>query len=234
MSYEKLRLIVLNGPPRSGKDSLADAILSRYIGRKFALAEPLKRAVHAFFDEDLDIYKFEPVKEKPIFEGVSPRNAYIEMFTGFAEPTFGPSILGKLLAKKTKAYFCGQSGKLNVKDNTVVVIGDCGRPAELIPLLCTFPIERVMLVQMHRENFTYEKDIRQYINLPDILHALAEQAFKTTEELNLLRSVADLKIAKITNESLAVDTKDPKHKKVLMPHFLKMVDARITPFILGR
>lgn len=158
------KYIILNGPKKSGKDTIGQALHAKLTmrgikSRKDKFAAPLKKAVGAFFelDEDMAKHYFEhpEAKDYPshIFKGLTPRQALISFSEDWAKPKFGRDIFGHLLLMR------------NDGDDGCVVITDCGFSEELDPLDKT----DVAVVRLHRHNTNFNGDSRGYIHRDDIL-----------------------------------------------------------------
>jgi len=101
-----MKIIVLNGPPHSGKDTIGTMLARCSDGvYLFKFANALKIMTHRALG--LDGYYpdfFEESKDSvlPAFHSVTPREAYIAMSEGFAKPLFGQGYFGKRLADEIK------------------------------------------------------------------------------------------------------------------------------------
>lgn len=149
------RVVLFNGPPRSGKDtaaaSIPDATLVRFAGA-------LKCATHAAFGLPIDL-DTEAVKDvaQDVFGGMSPRQAYIAMSEQAVRPVFGLNHWGSVLA----ARVVRSSARL-------FVIPDSGFASENPPLLEAVGADNVLLIRVHRQGKTFEGDSRSYIELPGV------------------------------------------------------------------
>ncbi|NBT57517.1 hypothetical protein EBT16_01920, partial [bacterium] len=88
------KIIVFNGPPRSGKDTAVEAVMNDELLVDFApmhlkFAEPLKRAVHALIGQpDAELEQFSEVKD-----------SYVDDFFGFT--------LGLVAIKRIEKFMTG-------------------------------------------------------------------------------------------------------------------------------
>lgn len=155
------KLILLNGPPRSGKDALAGEVArqlrellndSKYpqlIHEK--LSYPLKRGVAAIFDKSLDeLERSKDMINPDLFER-SYRRAQIDLFH-WLERTHGPDVLGQLFAARTR----------NSK-NEIIIVSDCGRADEVHSACLGFAPSNCQLFRIHRDGTDYSGDIRSYV-----------------------------------------------------------------------
>ncbi len=157
-----MKLILLNGPPRSGKDTLGHEVvrLLNCAGRSagvYKFANALKLMTHRTFGVFNHADWFEKVKDEPneSFFGKTPRQVYIAMSETFLKPLYGKAIFGKLLADQLR----GDSPE-------VVVVTDSGFVEEAICLIDELQPEDVILVHMVRDGFDFSNDSRSYVHLP--------------------------------------------------------------------
>lgn len=163
-----MKIILFNGPPRSGKDTASQLLMNRlnYLGRHvmhYRFATPLKDAVHAMFGMPALIDEhFTEVKDMPCEKmfGLTPREAYIWMSEECAKPKFGNDFFARVAARRIKYE------RLDKED--LVVISDCGFQQEADVLIENFGSENVMIVQMMRSGCNFDRDSRKYISHPDL------------------------------------------------------------------
>ena len=156
-----MKIVLLNGPPRSGKDTAALALRS-YLGATiYKFADPLKSALHALFGlHNSDPSCFESVKAQHLPElfGWTPREAYIALSEKGVKPVFGPSHFGNVL---TCRLVFDRTSKL-------VAVPDSGFVIEALPLLDQFGANNILLLQLTRSDCSFEGDSRGYIQLPNV------------------------------------------------------------------
>lgn len=167
------KVILLNGPPSSGKDTAA-IILSNFIGgkssrssltpyrvRMLKFADPLKRAAHAlygipqsceYFEREFgNIWKNEPQAE---FFGEKPRDVYVGLSEDFAKlRNGGKRHFGKIAAR---------SVSLEKHDNCFI-FSDSGFAEEAIPVIEAAGIANVIVYQLERPGCNFSSDSRGYI-----------------------------------------------------------------------
>ena len=163
-------LYLLNGPPRSGKDTVA-GIIGDVLGREnvahFKLSHELKLRTHAMYGlrtiggEPLGAERFEESKDKPEegFRGLAPRQAYIEAHERYWKPVHGPRILGEWLAEEIQRSPFGNAENL--------VVSDAGDRDQCLPLLDLCGAENTILIKLRRPGC--EWDNRQDFDLPEAL-----------------------------------------------------------------
>jgi hypothetical protein len=171
------KIILLNGPPSSGKDTAAKFIREWYnynikkvgdISTRCILdrmSMPIKKAFSGFafapIDEDGNVHPFERKKEEIIPAlGVSYRQWQIDFSEKFIKPNYGDASFGKLLLDRCNYRFVTQSCDL-------IVVPDCGFQIEIEVLYNNFqPASNILMLQLHREDCTFKGDSRGYVARP--------------------------------------------------------------------
>lgn len=168
-----MKILLINGPPRSGKDALGIEVCRRVFRaasgwhaqrRKFATA--LKEMTHRLYDitDDYDIGghveqdAFEDSKDQPSadFRGITPRQAYIGVSELLMKKLHGPRVFGEILRDNLKHH----------KTNKVLaVVTDSGFVEEAQVMVEEFGRECVYLLHIHREGATFSGDSRGYVDL---------------------------------------------------------------------
>jgi hypothetical protein len=148
-------LILLNGPPRCGKDTAGEILAKRIpYARTAKVSAELKRMTHRLYGLRPELIQhdaFEASKDEP-YEGflcVTPRKAYIAVSELLLKPLHGDDALGKMLAR-------------SIHPEGVLIVTDSGFRAEAEPLVAL--AARTLLVHVHREGCTFEGDSRDYWN----------------------------------------------------------------------
>lgn len=163
------RIILVNGPPRAGKDTAQEAVADS-IRCKFA--QIVKEGTHAAFGLNPQVYPmdyFEDVKDQPqeVFFGRTPREAYISYSEDFMKPFTGDKqVFGKLLAKRIEDIF--NVWLDNDLTNLPFIVTDSGFREEAEAIVEAFGAENVKLIRVHRDGCTFEGDSRDYISLDDL------------------------------------------------------------------
>lgn len=165
------RIILINGPKHSGKDTLAEtfyhdahpmAVLGerRIVGFTEKFAEPLKRAIPEFFDMEREVLE-EHKDEITLPNYKRYRDAQITLSEIWAKPTFGEGIFGDLLARRL-----WRAIKSNRGDGwtAIYVISDSGFQREAEELAIHFG-SKMATVKLKRPNtaFIPGDDSRGYI-----------------------------------------------------------------------
>lgn len=166
-----MKILLLNGPPGSGKDHAARVIRDRYFGRvaitKFA--KVLKERTHALYglgtrDDFGNLIgyphdEYEHVKDEPSadFLGLTPRQAYIAVSETYFKRHHGEPVFGKLLEPELRALDTF---------NDLIVISDSGFLPEALYLRETFGPHALDLVALERRGSSFERDSRDYWTWP--------------------------------------------------------------------
>ena len=151
-------IVLLNGPPRSGKDTAARCIVNnvsknRMPFSEYKMSSPLKKMVREFFCLTMDEHKFiEEHKDRPLkmLLGKKYRDIQISLSEEWAKQLFDSSILGQIAVKNIK----GRASN--------VVISDIGFEEEVVPIRHAFP-SRVHLLRITRPDCDFSNDSRDYI-----------------------------------------------------------------------
>lgn len=161
------KIILINGPPRSGKDAAAIAISSYFPDVAHAafksplvrLTQEVGQVEYKRWFKDYEDKKDEPWEE---YYGKSPREMMIVISEQWLKPTFGNDILGRMAVQRNQEYF-------NTKG--FIVFSDSGFLAECEYVIKTWlPYESTrarncLLLRIHRDGHDFSNDSRGYIDL---------------------------------------------------------------------
>lgn len=154
-------VLLLNGPPRSGKDTIGFALKQLY---------PEQITLHKFADPIYDMVcgltgisrdRIEAFKddELPILNHMTPRQWMIKYSEQFIKPELGRDIWGHSLAQRM----------LNdPADNGVHIVTDLGFTEEVGPIVDAFGWSRIQLVHLHRNGCTFDNDSRYAVFVPQL------------------------------------------------------------------
>ena len=154
-----MKIVILNGPRGSGKDTAARLISVNY-GDVYQekMTRPLDYACSAFLDMEYNDWM--KIRNDPEFKNepnaqmfsVSPVKMLIDMSEEFAKQTFGEDILGRILVENiNKANSLSTVSKFVVSDGRF--------PEEILPLLEEFGEDSVMILQLQRDGHEWHIDI---------------------------------------------------------------------------
>ncbi|UVD31751.1 ATPase [Escherichia phage TR1] len=150
------KLIILNGPPGAGKDTVADIIVKLGICKdKVSFKSPMFNVAKSMlssdeFDGFIKNYDDREYKESPheFLGGMTVRQFMIWISESVMKPVFGDEVFGKRLAQSL--------------GNGCHICSDGGFASEIEPLIES-GVE-VTLVRLHRPGYTFEGDSRSYIS----------------------------------------------------------------------
>jgi hypothetical protein len=163
-----MKIILLNGPPRCGKDTLGAALPYPV----YSLATPLKDTSYAMFPGDTNRYNEDKEKPLPAANGMTRREIMIWLSEKCMKPQFGDDIFGAMLATTIRKDAQGPS--MYRADNASVIV-DCGFQGETNRLTEEFGVENMFLIRMTRENCDFSNDSRNYIEpLPGMAYLEVE------------------------------------------------------------
>ena len=156
----KPRIIIINGPPQSGKDTTG-ALVEAFTGAfRTKFAKALKDRAHAMLGLNVPHDHFEQMKDRPleVLGGKTPRQFYIWFSEEVIKPKFGKRYFGEITADEIK---------VQVALGRDTVVTDSGFVDEALPVVEAFP-GQVELWRIYRKGRSFEGDSRSYIDLPGI------------------------------------------------------------------
>ena len=172
------KLIMLNGPPGSGKDYATKVIMDELVDEEpvhMKLSKPLKDVVSNFFGASIE--QLEENKDKATDFSMTFRDAQINVYEQVAK-VFGRQWLAVSLVNRIKQF-----------DNNFIIVSDVGREEELTTLIKNFGARNILLLQIYRKGTTFAHDIRQYIDDPRIMSSLVRNDGTANFKLELMNEV---------------------------------------------
>lgn len=143
-------IIVLNGPPGCGKDTLAQ-LLTAYGFTRTEFKHDLYVKTAEYYGIPLSVFKERhenrELKELPFKQGLSTRQMLIHVSENVCKPTHGQDYFGRLAAAR-----CAE-----IEGD--IVFSDGGFEEEVKALG-----DNVMVIRLHREGFTFDGDSRNYLS----------------------------------------------------------------------
>ena len=157
----KNKLILINGAPQVGKDTMGDYIINNVITLivKYKMTTPLDKIFREIFPQlsDEEFYMYRETKKditQDIFKGKSLRQIYIELSENVIKPLFGKDYFGKYAS--------------HILNNNPVdtVITDCGFNYEIEALLSSINKDAwdIHTFTILRPGYNYSGDSREPIN----------------------------------------------------------------------
>ena len=180
-------VVVLNGPPNCGKDTLAD-MLVEYGLHKHQMKEQLYIDTAKEFGVDLtwltrkasDRVSKEVHHRDLILNGmpISPRQALIFTSENIIKPNHGDDYYGQAAVNRCRA-----------RNSTLAVFSDGGFQSEIEPLQKAY--HNVIIFRLHREGHTFEGDSRAYLEGFDNTYDISLVDGKPTQGLADILAVLD-------------------------------------------
>lgn len=160
--------VILNGPPHSGKDTLAELLsvfgfkqmamkTQLYIDTAKYFGIQLEKLIIAASDRELKEHPWQRLKLGNMV--LSPRDALIHVSEKCIKPTQGDDYFGKAAARA-----CTEAGA------PLVVFSDGGFASEIKPLEEVF--REVVIFHLHRAGCSFAGDSRSYLEGFDNTHEL--------------------------------------------------------------
>lgn len=165
------KVIFINGPPRSGKDTVGEIIKTIVPdSRTTKMAYSLKVGAHALFRAMHELLTpstlsitlhdacYENMKDMAMrmFYDMTPREAYIALSERLFKPLYGEEFFGTIVAERI----------VGAPKVPLWAITDSGFEPEANPIIKTVGAENCMLIRIHREGYDFALDSRSYIDLP--------------------------------------------------------------------
>lgn len=148
------RIIAFNGPPRSGKDTIANVLATRLENTytsvivRSQLSLPMRLAVCAMLGIEYSEFTYERIKDQvQEITGETFRQTMIRLSEEHVKPAYGNDIWVK-----------SAMARAMVELPHIVVISDLGFPEEINYLESTYA--EVLVVQIDRDGSTWDNDSR--------------------------------------------------------------------------
>lgn len=150
----KSKIILLNGPPAVGKDTIADYLVNNHGFKKRSFKSHLIKCVAVLYNVKkstvFDLIDDRILKETPmmVFGGKSPREAFIYVSEQVIKPNFGKNYFGDMAAE-------------SISEPAKYVFSDSGFIEETNALKSV--TEDMLLVRMYRNGTDWGNDSRKYL-----------------------------------------------------------------------
>ena len=161
--------IGFSGPPRSGKDTIAQylaALIEDKHGiqpQLLACSTPMREVVYAMLGRPYDGVHYERHKDdpQPAFAGRSIRQAMIALSEEHVKPAYGHDFWGhSLLARRWEPR------------PRILIVTDVGFDAEVGVFTNEYGVDNVVYPQITRPHTTFEGDSRSYVGTKDRITAI--------------------------------------------------------------
>lgn len=157
-------VFLLNGPPRSGKDTAYLAMAEYFNAQGFSsrslkFTHPIKKLTHEQYGLTVSLDYYEAQKDIPLveFHGRTPREAYIETSTK-AKQQHGEDIFIRILMEE-----------MSQTDEDVIIFPDVGNKEEGDAIISTLGASECRLIRIHKEGHDFGNCCREYFHLPGII-----------------------------------------------------------------
>ncbi len=162
-------IVGFNGPPRSGKDSLAEMLADHMdkhgvtLPVRFeSLSMPLRQIAYAMtgWTGELDGPNYELFKATQFaeFNGKDGRHIMIDVSESFLKPTYGIEIMAQMLLARNSNFY------------GIILIRDCGFQIEVDPIETFTGVENLYMVNTFREGCDFSSDSREYVHTNGKMH----------------------------------------------------------------
>lgn len=202
-----MKILILNGPPNVGKDTLADDLVEMDIEDWSVLQfkEILWVETADYYNVDKKKFIFwatdRYIKETPIpdLAGLTPRQALIHVSENIMKPRYGKDYYGKKLLERIK-FIKENNGDMNF------VIPDGGFEEEVQVLMDAYP-ENVWIIHMKAKDCSFKNDSRNYIKgWPDNTFELeinrGYPLMDYDELINIIDEIEDITVARSRMEEI--------------------------------
>lgn len=160
------RVIILNGPPGSGKDTIADFIAAEFNADHLRFKTKLYAITALINNLDFDMFMKiatdQVAKDSvELARGLTARQLLIETSENVIKPYYG------------KEYFGNDVGNSILKsDKSLFAISDGGFPEELTSMIGVGRLNRsdVVIVKLYRNGCNFDNDSRSYFD-ESLLHS---------------------------------------------------------------
>lgn len=158
-------IVGFNGPPRSGKDTLAKMLAQHMVDQgiripvhTIPLSRPLREIAYAMSGHS-GLYTglaYEAFKTQdyPQFGGKTGRQLMIDVSESFLKPMYGQDVMAKLLLESIPSEF---------NSRCIVLVPDSGFQCEVSPIVNEVGAGNFFLARVHRKGCSFEGDSREWV-----------------------------------------------------------------------
>lgn len=162
-----MHVVVFNGPPYCGKDTLArmlaDYMESHGISapvKEESLSLPLRHVAYAMVGETYNDASYAAFKETPFaeFGNRTGRQLMIDVSESFLKQVYGEKIMAQMLVARNSDW---------LDTDGVLLIRDGGFQVEINALLDEIIADNIYVVQIHRDGCSFDNDSREWVRHPN-------------------------------------------------------------------
>lgn len=151
------KVVLFNGPPQSGKDTLRNYILYDYnaydVDFKDGIFDAVNwRTLYETVYPDKALYSYEEFKNE-----TNLRQFLIDFSEKVAKPLLGNDIFAKLFCNTIKNH---NTDRVNI----FYVCADLGFNVELDTCIAEFGLDNILVIQLHRTGCSFDGDSRYYVD----------------------------------------------------------------------
>lgn len=151
------KIICLNGPPSSGKDTIANILSLEYNALNVKIAQPLRDMVKLVFNvSDHDIDKVKNLPLNPENSDYRIRDFMIDVSETIIKPKIDKHYFINTLCHKIDKKYANEK---------LIIISDLGFPFEIEMINESFfRTHEVQLWKIFRDGYDFTKDSREYVS----------------------------------------------------------------------
>jgi hypothetical protein len=154
-----MRIVFLNGPPHSGKDTAAEMLAKNFPATLRKFAAPLKASAAGMLGETVEWIELNKDKTDPRLNGQTVRSFIINISEKLIKPLYGDDFFGRCMVGELDKIF---------GETSFVFITDSGFLGEAVPVVNAFGITKCLKVEVHRRGKDFSNDSRSYWHMPGL------------------------------------------------------------------
>ena len=160
-----MQVVIFNGPPRSGKDTVSRMLVEHMDSRvttpilEESLSMPMRHSMFGLLGLSYSDSLYESLKPTTIPGlGVTGRQHMIDISEKFLKPVYGQDVMARLFADRVHGF------------PGVVLVRDGGFQIEVEYIVKLFGPANVYVVRVHREGCDFTNDSREWVSHPKSSH----------------------------------------------------------------
>ena len=173
------KVILINGAPGSGKDTLSEAVIEAFADVDFTIgALPMKdtllRTAMSMFGisegEWFERYNDSGMKDEPWerLEGMSQREALIWISEDICKPKFGKDFFAQIFIDKVNSESEYMDTLVPEGFDFALMVPDAGFQEELEAVVKEYFVENVVMINTVRDGCTFDNDSRSLLTGEDL------------------------------------------------------------------